>query len=102
MNGANEKKEDKQVSKILYEDYIALNLAIIGNTFLHTTALAANFNSIANTALDHLENLTQYVILMSEIVPKVLARELLEQYPDTRNDISELASKNIQNAWRKK
>jgi hypothetical protein len=101
MNGANQESVQEQISKMLHDDYVALNVATIGNAFIHTMALAAESKEIADASLEHLANLALYIIRMNELVPIVLARELSDQFPDIRKDISEIALRNIQSAWQR-
>ena len=89
------------VSQMLHDDFAALNLAAIGNTLLHTTALAAESQVIADLALEHLENLSRFVVNLSELLPRVVGRELSFQFPEVKPIVGDLAAKNTQGVWRK-
>lgn len=65
-----------RISQMLEEDYKDLNLAVTGNTTLHSTALVAQSEDIANLALEHLENMNSIVLIIGELMPIVLAQEL--------------------------
>ncbi len=104
--GMNQLKENnkiysKHVSQMLHDDFAALNLAAIGNTLLHTTALAAESQVIADLALEHLENLSCFVVNLSELLPRVVGRELLFQFPNIKPTIGDLAAKNTQGVWQR-
>lgn len=99
-NGRSKRIFRDKVSQMLHDDYTALNIAAIGNTFVHTTALAADAQDIADVALQHLTNLTRFVVELSELVPKVVAQELLGQSPEKISAVGEQAAKNIRRAWR--
>lgn len=66
----------ERLSKMLHDDYAALNFAAMGNTVLHSTALAADSHEIAGLAQEHLGNLSRSVVMISEVVPKVVTQEL--------------------------
>ncbi len=52
--GLYDKVRKDPVSRMLRDDYTALNMAAISYTMLHTTALAFHDQSVATTALAHL------------------------------------------------
>ena len=91
----------QSLSKILRDDYSALNLVTISNTLLHTTALALEAKEVASTALKHLENLAPLVVRIGEIVPEVITRELRSGSPNIDLAVAQTALKNTQLAWRK-
>lgn len=96
----NQRMRREQVSQMLQDDYLALNLAAMGNTLLHTTALAADSPEIADVALEHLANLTNFVVKMNELMPRVVVQELSSQFPEVKPTVGDLAVKNTQDAWR--
>ena len=81
---------------MLRDDYAALNLAAMGNTLLHATALAADSKEVADVALEHLTNLTGFVTKMTELVRRVAVLELSAQFPEVNSAVLDLA---VQNAW---
>lgn len=89
-----------RLSRILRDDYSALNLITMSNTLLHTTALALECQEAAALALKHIQNLAPLVIKIGELVPEVVARELRDKSIKVNSDIAQLALKNIQEAWR--
>lgn len=100
-DGTRNKIRREWISQMLQDDYAALNVAAMGNTLLHTTALAANSEEIASIALEHLTNLTGFVVRMSELVPRVVIHELSQKYPGINSTIGDKASENAQRAWKK-
>lgn len=103
-NGTNMNLQDqrsRRISKILRDDYSALNLITISNTLLHTTALALDSKEIADTALSHLENLTPLVVQIGELMPEVVARELQSESSKIDLGVAQTALKNARLAWRK-
>lgn len=97
----NREQRNRQISRILRDDYSALNLITISNTLLHTTALALGRGDIAAIALEHLGNLAPLVIKIGELLPVVTARELRAEFPKVDLSVAQTALKNTQLAWRK-
>ena len=97
----NFKEQRIKTSRMLRDDYSALNLITISNARLHTTALALNSLDIAATALKHLENLAPYVLKMEEMVPDVVTRELRSQSPEIDLAIAKQALDNTKGVWRR-
>lgn len=93
-------QENRRISRILRDDYSALNLITISNTLLHTMALALNCQEVAEIALKHIENLAPLVVKIGELMPEVIARELYSDSPTINQSVAQTALKNIQLAWR--
>lgn len=91
----------KELSKILRDDYSALNLVAISNALLHTTALALGSPIVAEVSLKHLENLASYVLQIGELVPLVIARELQSRSLEVNVSAAETALMNMKHAWLK-
>jgi hypothetical protein len=98
--GLYDKVRTQAVSKMLRDDYTALNLAAMGYTMLHTTALALNDQRTADLALRHLRDYAGTVMSINEIIPQVVVDDL-------RNDVEMIneasvhqALQNSQSAWR--
>jgi len=89
-----------RISRILQDDYSALNLITMSNTLLHTTALALNSDEVAKTSLRHLKNLAPLVVKLGEILPQVVARELRAESDNIDLTVEEKALQNAQQAWR--
>ena len=98
-------KDDKvniQISRLLRDDYSALNLVTISNTLLHTIALALDADEVAATALKHLENLTPLVVKIGHLVPEVVTQELRSAFPTIIDrSTASTAIRNTELAWRK-
>jgi len=96
----NFKRKMTHVSQMLREDFVALNAAAMGNTLLHTAALAASSNIVAEVALEHLANITLFLKQMNELTPKVVVIELSKEFPDIKPDIGEIAATNALDVWK--
>jgi hypothetical protein len=93
-------KRREQISQMLYDDYAALNFVAMGNTMLHTTALAADSKDIAELALKHLTNMARFVVRVGDLLPIIVALDLSARFPEVKASIGELAAKNAREAWR--
>jgi hypothetical protein len=93
--------EYRQTSKMLRDDYSALNLITISNTLLHTIALALGSADVASTALRHLENLAPLVVKIGELMPEIATKELGAQFSWVDLLSAKTALKNVQLAWQK-
>jgi hypothetical protein len=100
FNGYDRNQENERVSKILRDDYAALNLITMGNTILHTTALALDCQEVAAVALDHLQHLTPLVAKIGELMPHIVTQELLTHSEEIDPAVGHLAAKNLRLVWR--
>lgn len=96
--GLYDKIRKDPVSRMLRDDYTALNLAAISYGMLHTTGLAFREMAIANIALKHLKDLTPLVIELNETVAGVVAQELMDE-GGVDASAGATATSNIQQAW---
>ncbi|MBV9438434.1 MAG: DUF892 family protein, partial [Candidatus Eremiobacteraeota bacterium] len=65
-----------KVSKSLRDDYTALNLAAIGYTMLHTTAVGLGDATVADLARRHLADYARLVMQIMQLIPSVVLAEL--------------------------
>jgi len=93
------KSAKKRISKTLQDNYSKLNLITMGNTLIHTTALALEEVDVASTALNHLKNLTPLVIELGKLTPVVVMRELENGSYDIDPGAGEMARENVELAW---
>jgi hypothetical protein len=94
-------KQKCVLSRLLRDDYSALNHITISNTSLHTAALALNSDAVATLALKHLEALAPLVIKIGKLVPQVILRELQSLLPTVDLAVAEQATQNTRAAWRR-
>jgi hypothetical protein len=86
-------------SRDLRDDYTALNLAAVSYSMLHTTALAHKDSAIADLALNHLRNLTPLIMELSQVIPLVVAMELVVENKSIDPSVGGEAARNIKMAW---
>lgn len=98
--GLYDKVRGDKVSKMLRDDYTALNLASISYTMLHSTGMALKNQTVADLALRHLEDLTPVVVNISEIIPLVVARELSDAGMTTDTAVGQRSADQTHRAWR--
>lgn len=98
--GLYDKVRKDPVSRMLRDDYTALNLAAISSTMMHTTALAFNDPAVAASALAELQDLAPIIIHLNQLVPVVVAKELTDD-GHVEAGAAEEAVRNTQAAWQK-
>jgi hypothetical protein len=86
-------------SRDLRDDYAALNLAAVSYSMLHTTALALREREIAEIALRHLRDLTPLIMKLAEVIPLVVAMELVIEDKTADSSVGAEASRNTVRAW---
>jgi hypothetical protein len=97
--GLYDKLRTKQVSRMLRDDYTALNMAAVGYTMLHTSGLALNDRQTADMALRNLKDLTPLITQINQVIPQVVAFELTEDHPGANIGSGAEAARNTQEAW---
>jgi len=97
--GMYDKVRTDKVSKMLRDDYVALNLAAMGYTMLHTTGLTLQDQATATLALRHLKDYTSIIMELTEVVPGVVVSELREDNLVTNEMSLQQALANTQDAW---
>jgi ferritin-like metal-binding protein YciE len=98
--GMYDKVRNETVSKMLRDDYTALNLAAVGYTMLHTTGLALQDQSTADLALRHLQHYTPIIMQINQIIPNVVVADLRDTIPTLNEASIQQAMQNTQDAWR--
>jgi ferritin-like metal-binding protein YciE len=97
--GMYDKVRSEKVSKMLRDDYTALNLAAVGYTMLHTTGLAVQDPATAGLALRHLRNYTSIIMELNQIIPSVVVAELKDNSVILIEGSVQQAVLNTQDAW---
>jgi hypothetical protein len=100
LAGLYDKVRTQAVSKMLRDDYTALNLAAMGYTMLHTTGLALRDQATADLALRHLRDYTDVVMTINEIIPQVVVEDLRTDVEMVNESSVQQARQNTQNAWK--
>ncbi|MCC6453530.1 MAG: DUF892 family protein [Caldilineaceae bacterium] len=98
--GMYDKMRNETVSKMLRDDYTALNLAAVSYTMLHTTGLALQDQATADLALRHLRHYASLIMEINQIIPAVVVADLRDDVTITNEMSAQQALENSQNAWR--
>jgi len=98
--GLYDKTRSEKVSKMLRDDYTALNLATVGYSMLHTTGLVVQDSPTAALALRHLKNYTSIIMEVNQIIPSVVVAELKDNGVVLIDGNVQQAVNNIQDAWK--
>jgi ferritin-like metal-binding protein YciE len=97
--GMYDKMRSESVSKMLRDDYTALNLAAVSYTMLHTTGLALQDQRTADLALRHLRDYTPIIMDINEIIPQIVVEDLREDVEMVDASSADRATMNTQQAW---
>lgn len=97
--GMYDKIRTESVSKMLRDDYTALNLAAVSYTMLHTTGLALGDDETAELALNHLRHYANIVMEINRIIPRVVVEDLSADVQIQPNGSAQRAIENTQQAW---
>jgi ferritin-like metal-binding protein YciE len=98
--GMYDKVRTESVSKMLRDDYTALNLAAVGYTMLHTTGLALRDQATADLALRHLKHYTSIIMQINQIIPSVVVADLRDDVSMLNEASIQQATQNTQDAWK--
>jgi hypothetical protein len=98
--GMYDKVRSEKVSKMLRDDYTALNLAAVSYTMLHTTGLAAQDQATASLALRHLKDYVPIIMELNQVIPGTVVDELKDDGIVAGDTNVQQAIRNTQEAWR--
>lgn len=97
--GLYDKLRTDPVSKMLRDDYTALSLLAMAHTMLHTTGLALKHQPTADLAGNTLKDITPIIVEISEQIPHVVVRELIDAGETVDLSVGGEAERNTQKAW---
>jgi hypothetical protein len=95
-----DKNRTVQGSKMLRDDYTALNLAAIGYTMLHTTGVAVQSHPTSTLAMRHLKDYISIITELTSIVPSIVVAELKEEGVVIVESSVQQALRSTQDAWK--
>lgn len=99
LAGLYDRLRSESVSKMLRDNYTALNLATVSYTMLHTTGLALQDEETAELALRHLRHYAEMVLEINRIIPRIVVEDLREDVAIHENGTAQRAIENTQQAW---
>ena len=99
--GLYDELRDHKLSRMLRDDYTALNLAAVSYGMLHTFGLSVDESQIATIALKHLNDLTPLVAELGDLIPRVVVDETAREnsFPVDAG-VADRAAHAIRDAWR--
>ena len=100
LAGLYDKVRKDPVSRMLRDDYTALNMSSISYTMLHTTALAFHDEGVASLALSHLKELTPIIMKYNQVTPSLVVAELTDEKESVDTSVADQAVANTQAAWK--
>lgn len=90
---------DEPVSSALRDDYVALNLAAIHCTTLHSVALALDDRTSADLAFQSLRELTPLIVEISQVMPQVVVAETAQEHEGVDLAVATEAARTTHEAW---
>ena len=102
MGMATKAEGSEKCSKVLRNDYLALDAASLGSLMLYTTAAAFNNDQIEEISERHFNELTSLAVEIREMIPEIVVREFADQGYSVNNRVTEEVNRKIQQAWRQR
>ncbi len=97
--GVYDQVRSETVSRMLRDDYTALNLVAVSYTMLHTTALALSDPATADLALQNLKRITPLITSINKVIPQVVVQDVHEDVKSANVSVAHQAISNTQEAW---
>jgi hypothetical protein len=99
MGMATKAEGSERCSKVLRNNYLALDAASLGSLMLYTTAVAFNNEGIGEMSERHFNELTLLTVEMREMIPEIVVREFADQGYSVNSGVTEEVNRKIQQAW---
>ena len=88
------------LSKMMRDDYTAFNLAAIGYTMLHTTAVALGDQRVAGIAERHLTGYAGAIQRINHIISDVVVAELVKDDHQVQGNAADETRRVVDKAWK--
>jgi ferritin-like metal-binding protein YciE len=98
--GIIDKVRTEGISKAIRDDYTAFNLAAIGYTMLHTTALSLGDERVAGIAERNLRGYAGAIQRINHIIPDVVINELVKDGHNANAAAADQTRSIVDEAWR--
>ena len=89
----------EKCSKVLRNNYGALDAASLGALMLYTTAAAFSNERITDISERHFNELTSLAIEARELIPELVVRELSDEGYSVNRGVSEEVNRKAQQVW---
>ena len=99
MGMATKAEGSEKCSKVLRNNYVALDAASLGSLMLYTTAAAFNNDRIGEISERHFNELSSLVVEIREMIPEIVVKEFADQGYAVNSGVTEEVNRKVQQAW---
>ncbi len=100
MGMATRAEGSEKCSKVLRNNYVALDAAALGSLMLYATAAAFNNDRIGEISERHFNELSKLAVEIREMIPEIVVREFADQGYWVNSGVTEEVNQKAQQAWR--
>jgi ferritin-like metal-binding protein YciE len=100
MGIATKVEGSEKCSKVLRNNYVALDAASLGSLMLYTTAAAFSNDRIEEISGRHFNELSKLAVEIREMIPEIVVREFADQGYSVNSGVTEEVNQKAQQAWR--
>jgi ferritin-like metal-binding protein YciE len=100
MGMATKVEGSEKCSKVLRNNYVALDAASLGSLMLYTTAAAFNNDRIEEISGRHFNELSKLAVEIREMIPEIVVREFADQGYSVNSGVTEEVNQKAQQARR--
>ncbi len=99
MGMATKAEGSEKCSKVLRNNYLALDTASLGSLMLYTAAAAFNNDRIGEISERHFNELSSLIAEIREVIPEIVVREFGDQGYSVNSGVTEEVNRKAQQAW---
>jgi ferritin-like metal-binding protein YciE len=99
MGIATKVEGSEKCSKVLRNNYVALDAASLGSLMLYTTAAAFSNDRIEEISGRHFNELSKLAVEIREMIPEIVVREFADQGYAVNSGVTEEVNRKVQQAW---
>ncbi len=99
MGMATKAEGSEKCSKVLRNNYLALDAASLGSLMLYTTAAAFNNDRIGEISERHFNELSMLAVETREMIPEIVVREFADESYSVNSGVAEEVSRKVQQVW---
>lgn len=99
MGMASKAEGSEKCSKVLRNNYAALDAASLGSLMLYTTAAAFSDDTIGEISERHFNELTSLAAETRNLIPELVVREFAEEGYPVNSEVTEEVSRKTQQVW---
>jgi hypothetical protein len=99
MGMASKAEGSEKCSKVLRNNYAALDAASLGSLMLYTTAAAFNNDRVGEISERHFYELTSLAAETINLIPELVVKEFAEEGYPVNSEVTEEVSRKTQQVW---